>query len=280
MTRKFILVFLIALLYVPLNLKADPQADFFKAAEAEISKKTIMVNGHWFGCDFNGVLIEYAKMTYNVLPAQVSEIDQMNGITWHGGVQFMPGPTRAFDRTNDGTKVVPRDWHPSAVWFLMGQGEVRNGKATQSFQCESYRRPTSAEMKLIAAATGLSIPDTLSDSGSSTKNTNIDQPKGSESTWVRPGTAEATDVERADKEINAVYEKLMGTLGQDKQKRLREAQRTWLKSRDTEADRIAREGGAVGGSALRVDSLNARAKLTRERTEVLRGYLKEPETIP
>ena len=42
----------------------------------------------------------------------------------------------------------------------------------------------------------------------------------------------------------------MSILEVDKQKRLREAQRAWIKSRDAEADRIAREGGAVAPIGL------------------------------
>ena len=52
-------------------------------------------------------------------------------------------------------------------------------------------------------------------------------------------------------------------------------QRAWIKWRDAEADIIARVGGAIGGSALRVDYANAQTKLIKERNEVLRGYMKE-----
>jgi len=95
-----------------------------------------------------------------------------------------------------------------------------------------------------------------------------------------PGQAQVDDLERANKEIGEVYQKLMSALPPEKQKSLREAQRAWLKSRDPDADRIARDGDAVGGSAYRVDFSTAAAKLTTERTEVLRGYLANPNSIP
>jgi uncharacterized protein YecT (DUF1311 family) len=64
----------------------------------------------------------------------------------------------------------------------------------------------------------------------------------------------------------------MSKLDTEGQKSLQEAQRSWIKWRDNEALLIARIGGAVGGSALRVDYLTAQAKLIRQRTEVLREY--------
>ena len=88
-----------------------------------------------------------------------------------------------------------------------------------------------------------------------------------------PGTEEAAAVEQANTQIDAVYKQLMNKLDAEGQKSLREAQRSWIKWRDNEAPLIARLGGAVGGSALRVDSLTAQAKLIRQRTEVLREYL-------
>jgi uncharacterized protein YecT (DUF1311 family) len=90
-----------------------------------------------------------------------------------------------------------------------------------------------------------------------------------------PGTDEQAAVDSANAEIDRVYKQLLGKLDAEQQKSLKEAQRAWIKWRDAEADAIARLGGAVGGSALRVDYANAQAKLIKERTEVLRGYLKD-----
>ena len=82
-------------------------------------------------------------------------------------------------------------------------------------------------------------------------------------------------MDRANAELDKAYKQLMAKLDAEQQKSLKEAQRAWIKWRDAEADIIARVGGAVGGSALRVDYANAQAKLIKERMEVLRGYLKD-----
>ena len=67
-----------------------------------------------------------------------------------------------------------------------------------------------------------------------------------------PGTEENATVEQANKELDAVYKRLMGKLDTDGQKALKEAERSWIKWRDDEALLIARVGGAIGGGALRV----------------------------
>jgi uncharacterized protein YecT (DUF1311 family) len=90
-----------------------------------------------------------------------------------------------------------------------------------------------------------------------------------------PGTDEQAAVDSANAEIDRVYKQLLSKLDAEQQKSLKEAQRAWIKWRDAEADAVARLGGAVGGSAMRVDYANAQAKLIKERTEVLRGYLKD-----
>jgi uncharacterized protein YecT (DUF1311 family) len=89
----------------------------------------------------------------------------------------------------------------------------------------------------------------------------------------RPGTDEAAAVQQGNKQIDVVYKELMNKLDMEGQKSLREAQRSWIKWRDDEALLIARVGGAIGGSALRVDFLTAQASLIRERTAVLKAYL-------
>ena len=96
---------------------------------------------------------------------------------------------------------------------------------------------------------------------------------GQDPNWKRPGTEEAAAVEQANTKIDAVYKQLISNLDTEGQKSLKDAQRSWIKWRDNEALLIARIGGAVGGSALRMDYLTAQAKLIRQRTEVLKGYL-------
>src|SRR3954470_15199466 len=97
---------------------------------------------------------------------------------------------------------------------------------------------------------------------------------GQDPNFKPPGTEEQAAVDRANGELDKLYKQLMGKLDPEQQKSLKEAQRAWIKWRDAEADIIARVGGAVGGSALRVDYLNAQSKLIKERADVLRGYMK------
>ena len=93
--------------------------------------------------------------------------------------------------------------------------------------------------------------------------------------FTPPGAEELAAVERANATIDAVYAQLRNKLGPEERKSLQEAQRAWIKWRDAEADLIARLGGAVGGSAFRVDFANAQTKLINQRTEVLKKYLSE-----
>ena len=99
--------------------------------------------------------------------------------------------------------------------------------------------------------------------------------RGQDPNFKPPGTEEQAAVDSANAEIDKAYKQLMSKLDAEQQKSLKEAERAWIKWRDAEADTIARLGGAVGGSALRVDYAIAQEKLIKERTEVLRGYLKE-----
>ena len=93
--------------------------------------------------------------------------------------------------------------------------------------------------------------------------------------FTPPGAEELKAVEKANATIDTVYAQLRNKLGAEERKSLQEAQRAWIKWRDAEADLIARLGGAVGGSAFRVDFANAQTKLINQRTEVLKKYLSE-----
>jgi uncharacterized protein YecT (DUF1311 family) len=99
--------------------------------------------------------------------------------------------------------------------------------------------------------------------------------KGKDPDFKPPGTEEAAAVEQANTRLDVVYKHLMGKLDADGQKALKDAERSWIKWRDDEALLMARAGGAVGGSSLRVDVSNAQAKLIDQRTEVLSEYLKQ-----
>jgi uncharacterized protein YecT (DUF1311 family) len=101
---------------------------------------------------------------------------------------------------------------------------------------------------------------------------------GQEPSWKRPGSEEAAAVDRANADIDRVYKQLVGKMDIEQQESLKKAQRAWIKWRDVEADLIARLGGAVGGSAFRVDYSNALTKLIQQRTEVLRAYIKDAES--
>jgi uncharacterized protein YecT (DUF1311 family) len=99
--------------------------------------------------------------------------------------------------------------------------------------------------------------------------------KGQDPEFKPPGTEENTAVDQANTRLDAVYKRLIGKLDADGQKALKEAERSWIKWRDDEAMLIARVGGAVGGSGMRVDFANAQLKLINQRIEVLSEYLKQ-----
>ena len=101
---------------------------------------------------------------------------------------------------------------------------------------------------------------------------------GQDPNFKPPGSEEQAVVDRANADLDKVYKELMNKLDPGLQKSLKEAQRAWIKWRDAEADIIARVGGAVGGSAMRVDYANAQTKLIKERGEVLKGYIKEAQS--
>jgi uncharacterized protein YecT (DUF1311 family) len=91
----------------------------------------------------------------------------------------------------------------------------------------------------------------------------------------RPGGREQAEVDSANKVLDGVYRDLMAKADPEEQRWLRDAQRAWIKWRDAEANYIARHGGAVGGSAMRVDYAVAELKLINERTAVLKKYLSQ-----
>jgi uncharacterized protein YecT (DUF1311 family) len=101
--------------------------------------------------------------------------------------------------------------------------------------------------------------------------------KGKDPDFKPPGTEENAAVDQANAKLDAVYKRLMSKLDADGQKALKEAERSWIKWRDDEAMLMARVGGAVGGSAMRVDFANAQLKLINQRMEVLSKYIGEVE---
>ena len=103
--------------------------------------------------------------------------------------------------------------------------------------------------------------------------------KGQDPEFKPPGTEENAAVDQANTRLDAVYKRLMGKLEADEQKVLKEAERSWIKWRDAEALLMARVGGAVGGSGMRVDFANAQLKLINRRIEVLSEYLKQSTKV-
>ena len=99
--------------------------------------------------------------------------------------------------------------------------------------------------------------------------------KGQDPDFKPPGTEENTAVDQANTRLDAVYKRLMSKLDADGQKALKQAERSWIKWRDDEAMLIARVGGAIGGSSMRVDFANAQLKLINQRIEVMGEYLKQ-----
>jgi uncharacterized protein YecT (DUF1311 family) len=99
--------------------------------------------------------------------------------------------------------------------------------------------------------------------------------KGKDPDFKPSGTEETAAMDQANTRLDAVYKRLMSKLDADGQKALKEAERSWIKWRDDEALLMARAGGAIGGSGLRVDFLKAQARLISQRTEVLSEYAKQ-----
>src|SRR5436190_16311511 len=98
--------------------------------------------------------------------------------------------------------------------------------------------------------------------------------KGQDPDFKPPGTEENAAVDQANTRLDAVYKRLMGKLDAGRQKALKEAERSWIKWREDEAMLMARVGGAVGGSGMRVDFASTQLKLINQRIEALGEYLK------
>jgi uncharacterized protein YecT (DUF1311 family) len=75
------------------------------------------------------------------------------------------------------------------------------------------------------------------------------------------------DFAKADAEMNSAYKKLIRSVNQAAQAKLRNSQRHWLKFRDAEAE--FRSMTVIGGSAYPMVYAGNRATLTRARTREL-----------
>ena len=72
--------------------------------------------------------------------------------------------------------------------------------------------------------------------------------------------------EEWDKELNIVYQKIMKVADAVTKNKLRNAQRAWIKFRDSEIENSYYTNNPNGGSMGILFSLNTAAKLTEERT--------------
>jgi uncharacterized protein YecT (DUF1311 family) len=102
--------------------------------------------------------------------------------------------------------------------------------------------------------------------------------QGQDPNFKPPGTEENAAVDAANAQLDVVYKQLLSKLDPEVQPVLKEAERAWIKWRDSEAMLIARAGGAIGGSALRVDYASAQAKLIKERVAALKECMKLAES--
>ncbi len=73
---------------------------------------------------------------------------------------------------------------------------------------------------------------------------------------------------RQDKQLNAVYKQLLGTVSAARQKDLREAQRAWIKFRDANCDFYY---DSEGGSSAQLIASDCRMTMTADRTAELRS---------
>ena len=72
--------------------------------------------------------------------------------------------------------------------------------------------------------------------------------------------------EEWDRELNIVYQKIMKIADSKTKNKLRNAQRAWIKFRDSEVEKSYYTNNPNGGSIGVLFSLNTAAKLTEERT--------------
>jgi uncharacterized protein YecT (DUF1311 family) len=78
-----------------------------------------------------------------------------------------------------------------------------------------------------------------------------------------------------DKELNTAYQSLLAKLGTEQQVKLKQAQRNWIKYRNSEVDFIAENWTTKNFGSSAVLSRGAyRTMLIRDRTTLLLNYLK------
>ena len=89
------------------------------------------------------------------------------------------------------------------------------------------------------------------------------------------GSAAQAEYAAADKALNEAYQALRGRLGDAQKSALRDEQRAWVKRRDSECSEAritaASKGGVAGGSAMALELLGCKSRMTEDRTRELRA---------
>ena len=78
--------------------------------------------------------------------------------------------------------------------------------------------------------------------------------------------------EKADRELNAVWKEVISELSDNEKERLIDRQLAWIENRDITCDKETEDNRR--GSGYRVFLNNCLKRVTTERTEFLRGYLR------
>jgi uncharacterized protein YecT (DUF1311 family) len=93
----------------------------------------------------------------------------------------------------------------------------------------------------------------------------------SATTTAEMRACENTRYEKADRDLNAVYKQLMSQLDENRQDKLRTAQRAWLQFREANADFAA--SLAEGGTLAPLLKISAIVEMTEARTSELKKDL-------
>lgn len=239
----------------PLTCFGDPASECFKATEAEISRKFVVIDDHYYGCNYADQLFESTKLTYNTSTDPLSEIDKMNGWEWRGMVQFGAGPTRFFERASDHSKVTPLDWAMFPYVFAGNHGEQRRGKLTQSLSCTSTRRPTLPEMKLIAAATGVTLPPSLVVPGNGTVSDKKPTAVQQETDYLQK---QDDRQKKAEADLNLVYTQLQKRADAQEKEQLKREELKWIAERQNALRQTDDQDAFIATTERRTEELKRR----------------------
>ncbi len=88
------------------------------------------------------------------------------------------------------------------------------------------------------------------------------------------GTCVGLEYKRADKELNAVWKQVISQMSGDEKERLIDQQLAWIDERDATCDKETRSIRENGGNGYHIFLNLCLRRLTIDRTEILRGYLR------